>query len=140
MSFEFFLSQIFQAGLVRTSEERTMANKIMSEWSLCLAYNSPAAQEEARACVPLDSLRQRVDLDLLSPTEAQKSDPDWTDKAREHLLVVELLDWFKNDFFQWLDDVKCPGAPACGAGSLTGQGQSPPTPQEMADGARNVEM
>ena len=36
-----------------------------------------------------------------------KTDPDWMEKAREHLLVVELLDWFKNDFFSWMDDVKC---------------------------------
>ena len=31
----------------------------------------------------------------------------WIDKAFEHLLVAELLDWFKNDFFSWMDDVKC---------------------------------
>ena len=76
-----FSTLFFQPGLARNKEENAMANKIMSEQTMCLAYNSPSAQEEARACVPLDSLRQRVDLDLLSPTHEQKSDPDWAQKA-----------------------------------------------------------
>ena len=129
--------QLLQAGLARTNEERIMAIKIMSERSLCLAYNLPSAQEAARACVPLDKLRQRVNIELLSPTESQKADPEWAQKAKEHLLVVELLAWFKYDFFQWLDDVKCEG---CGAGSLRPRGQDQPTPEELHDGARNVEM
>lgn len=49
---------------------------------------------------------------------------------------MELLRWFKEDFFSWVD---CPKCEACGGETRRLEKNLQPTQQEAADGARNIE-
>lgn len=51
------------------------------------------------------------------------------------LLLLELKEWFKNDFFSWVDKPACEG---CG-GETEGGGPVAPTAQEQGEGAGRVE-
>ncbi len=54
------------------------------------------------------------------------------------LLILELLAWFKDDFFSWVD---CPKCDACGGETarLEERSQLEPNDQERKDGANRVE-
>ena len=69
----------------------------------------------------------------------KKDDPSIAASTVRDLLVLELLLWFKEEFFSWVD---CPVCQVCGAVSQRlgeGAAQLRPTEKELQDGARNVE-
>ena len=112
--------------------EYAFANSLHSERQLALKYEDPAALEAARRVVPLDKLRSKAKEVL---EEIKKEDATASDKMLTDLLLLELLRWFKKDFFTWFD------APECDKCRVKAElkGNTEATSEEQADGARNVE-
>uniref|UniRef100_A0A0K2T0P7 Peptide-N(4)-(N-acetyl-beta-glucosaminyl)asparagine amidase n=2 Tax=Lepeophtheirus salmonis TaxID=72036 RepID=A0A0K2T0P7_LEPSM len=68
--------------------------------------------------------------------EASKYHQYVNDKLMKDLLLMELLSWFKNDFFQWFDAPKCSN---CNDQVTKTIGCVTPTDIELRDGASIVE-
>ena len=67
---------------------------------------------------------------------AKAKDPSLKEELYRDLLLLELKEWFKTDFFSWVDSPPCP---SCGGPTQT-CGMGVATAQERADGAGRVEM
>ena len=67
---------------------------------------------------------------------AKAKDPSLKEELYRDLLLLELKEWFKTDFFSWVDSPPCP---SCG-GPTQSCGMGVATAQEREDGAGRVEM
>ncbi|XP_032716878.1 peptide-N(4)-(N-acetyl-beta-glucosaminyl)asparagine amidase isoform X3 [Lontra canadensis] len=97
-----------------------------------LVYENLALQEKALACIPVQELKRRSQEKL---SRARKLDKG-TNVSDEDFLLLELLHWFKEEFFQWVNDIlcsKCGGQTKCRGESLF------PNDDEMKWGANRVE-
>ncbi len=71
----------------------------------------------------------------------RKADPSTPPATVRDLLLMELLEWFKEDFFSWVDSPECD---SCGEKTTrleeaSASASVAPTEREKKDGARNVE-
>ena len=73
-----------------------------------MAYENPKAQIEARKAVPLDKLKKaaKEKLEKLKAAESQDS-TKIVEEVEDDIFVIELLGWFKNEFFKWFDGYEC---------------------------------
>ena len=99
---------------------------------LAKEYEDEAAQAEAKRAAPLEELKARA-REMVE--ELKKEDPSTPQSLEKDLLLVELLRWFKKDFFSWFDRPECD---RCGV-KADPKGDIEPTKEEENDGARNVE-
>ena len=78
--------------------------KLRAEHELCMAYENPKAQIEARKAVPLDKLKKaaKEKFEKLKAAESQDS-TKIVEEVEDDIFVIELLGWFKNEFFKWFD-------------------------------------
>eukprot|EP01147_Barroeca_monosierra_P009533 gene9533-10402_t len=88
-------------------------------------YENPQLQEEARRCIPTDELKRRA-----------ATRKDVTEKSDADRLLLELLAWFKKEFFSWVDSLPCD---FCGKKTKVA-GVAPPTQDEIRWEASRVEM
>ncbi|XP_005937554.1 peptide-N(4)-(N-acetyl-beta-glucosaminyl)asparagine amidase [Haplochromis burtoni] len=96
-----------------------------------LLYENPELQQKARSLIPHQELYSAAQQKL---KEANESDP----KCKigiEDFLVLELLRWFKNDFFTWVDCLPCH---LCGGQTQNAPSLSPST-DDLHWGAQRVE-
>nr|CAG4649340.1 EOG090X06HD [Scapholeberis mucronata]SVE93625.1 EOG090X06HD [Scapholeberis mucronata] len=93
-----------------------------------LKYENVTLQAKAKACVPLPELLTRTQQNCSSDA---KSDP----KLFRDALLVELLTWFKNDFFTWFDAAHCN---SCNR-RMENAGLGVPTAEDVKYGASRVE-
>ncbi|CAK6435699.1 unnamed protein product [Pipistrellus nathusii] len=97
-----------------------------------LAYENLALQQKALACIPVQQLKKRAQEKL---SRARKLDKG-TNFSEEDFLLLELLHWFKEEFFQWVNDILCS---KCG-GKTKSRGEGLfPTEDELKWGANRVE-
>ncbi|XP_064444833.1 peptide-N(4)-(N-acetyl-beta-glucosaminyl)asparagine amidase isoform X2 [Mirounga angustirostris] len=97
-----------------------------------LVYENLALQEKALACIPVQELKRRSQEKL---SRARKLDKG-TNVSDEDFLLLELLHWFKEEFFQWVNDILCS---KCG-GQTKSRGESLfPNDDEMKWDANRVE-
>ncbi|XP_044610390.1 peptide-N(4)-(N-acetyl-beta-glucosaminyl)asparagine amidase isoform X2 [Equus asinus] len=97
-----------------------------------LVYENLALQEKALACIPVQELTRRSQEKL---SRARKLDKG-TNVSEEDFLLLELLHWFKEEFFQWVNDIFCS---KCG-GQTRSRGESlSPNDDELKWGANRVE-
>ncbi|XP_046536434.1 peptide-N(4)-(N-acetyl-beta-glucosaminyl)asparagine amidase isoform X2 [Equus quagga] len=97
-----------------------------------LVYENLALQEKALACIPVQELKRRSQEKL---SRARKLDKG-TNVSEEDFLLLELLHWFKEEFFQWVNDIFCS---KCG-GQTRSRGESlSPNDDELKWGANRVE-
>ncbi|EGD83085.1 hypothetical protein PTSG_03725 [Salpingoeca rosetta] len=73
-----------------------MVQTLTSHISRMRIYEQPALQAQARARIPVDELRRRAD-----------DRDDKGEKSAEDRLLLELLRWFKKEFFTWVDTLPC---------------------------------
>ena len=92
-----------------------------------LSYEDPEAQEEARKVVPIEDLevKAKEKFEALKSSADSKVDP----AMERDLLLLELLNWFKSDFFSWVNQPECDKC----KGKTESKGYVPPIPQEQAD-------
>ena len=88
--------------------EQKFLAKLRAEHELCMAYENPKAQIEAREAVPLDKLKKaaKEKFEKLKAAESQDS-TKIVEEVEDDILVIELLGWFKNEFFKWFDGYEC---------------------------------
>uniref|UniRef100_A0A673T5Z6 Peptide-N(4)-(N-acetyl-beta-glucosaminyl)asparagine amidase n=1 Tax=Suricata suricatta TaxID=37032 RepID=A0A673T5Z6_SURSU len=97
-----------------------------------LVYENLALQEKALACIPVQELKRRSQEKF---SRARKLDKG-TNVSEEDFLLLELLHWFKEEFFQWVNDILCS---KCG-GRTKSRGESLfPNDEELKWGANRVE-
>uniref|UniRef100_T1IJ72 Peptide-N(4)-(N-acetyl-beta-glucosaminyl)asparagine amidase n=1 Tax=Strigamia maritima TaxID=126957 RepID=T1IJ72_STRMM len=102
--------------------------KLVSKFNHVLIYEDPNAQQKALDHIPLTKLQQSATRRAkLAAGEHQLDANDY--------LLSELLEWFKQDFFTWVDKPNCD---ACHQ-PTTPIGQLPPTPEEISGDASRVE-
>lgn len=90
-----------------------------------LVYENPALQAKAKASVPLN--------ELLSKAKNQCHSTD--SQVLRDALLIELLNWFKNEFFSWFDAAHCQ---VCNV-SMQNRGNGVPTSEDVRYGANRVE-
>ena len=119
-------------------------------------YEAIPAQEAALAAMPLVRLAeeacervQELRTTDMTPGEEGSAYPllegdagQQDNAAPGHLLwrdclLKVLTSWFKNEFFQWVNNPSCD---ACGSDATQGVGAAQPTPAEASGGAGRVEV
>uniref|UniRef100_A0A9L0T7H1 Peptide-N(4)-(N-acetyl-beta-glucosaminyl)asparagine amidase n=1 Tax=Equus caballus TaxID=9796 RepID=A0A9L0T7H1_HORSE len=97
-----------------------------------LVYENLALQEKALACIPVQELKRRSQEKL---SRARKLDKG-TNVSEEDFLLLELLHWFKEEFFQWVNDIFCS---KCGGQTRSRDESLSPNDDELKWGANRVE-
>uniref|UniRef100_A0A8C9S0Q2 Peptide-N(4)-(N-acetyl-beta-glucosaminyl)asparagine amidase n=1 Tax=Scleropages formosus TaxID=113540 RepID=A0A8C9S0Q2_SCLFO len=96
-----------------------------------LVYESPALQQKALACIPHQQLRVAAQDKL---EQARKADSE-CNLMEEDLLMLELLRWFKEEFFTWVNCLPCSN---CG-GETQSSGSLSPSADDLCWDAHRVE-
>ncbi|XP_032378231.1 peptide-N(4)-(N-acetyl-beta-glucosaminyl)asparagine amidase isoform X2 [Etheostoma spectabile] len=104
---------------------------LQSNFQHVLLYENPELQRKARSHIPHQKLSSAAELKL---KEAKEADPECK-LGIEDFLVLELLRWFKQDFFSWVDCLPCSSCkgPTQNASSLS------PSTDDVRWGAQRVE-
>ncbi|CAD5206345.1 unnamed protein product [Bursaphelenchus okinawaensis] len=100
-------------------ERQFLHNHIVSVVDRVKEYEDEITQTLALSVIPLDKLKEQSKVD---------------GKVKEALLAKNLMKWFHDDFFRWLDQ------PECCKKKTTFIGDSPPSADERQRGADKVEV
>ncbi|XP_078520091.1 peptide-N(4)-(N-acetyl-beta-glucosaminyl)asparagine amidase isoform X1 [Lissotriton helveticus] len=113
------------------ASEMKFFKTLQSNFQHMLMYESPILQSKALAVIPTPTLKSKACESLM---KAKEVDKDF--KADEaYCLLLELLHWFKNDFFQWVDSLPCI---RCGGQTQTREALTP-SAEDLRWGATRVE-
>uniref|UniRef100_A0AAQ5XR11 Peptide-N(4)-(N-acetyl-beta-glucosaminyl)asparagine amidase n=1 Tax=Amphiprion ocellaris TaxID=80972 RepID=A0AAQ5XR11_AMPOC len=104
---------------------------LQSNFQHVMLYENPELQLKARSAIPHQELSSAAQKKL---KEAKEADPECK-LGIEDFLVLELLRWFKQDFFSWVDCLPCS---RCGGPTQHGSSLSPST-DDLRWGAQRVE-
>ncbi|XP_018425568.1 PREDICTED: peptide-N(4)-(N-acetyl-beta-glucosaminyl)asparagine amidase [Nanorana parkeri] len=96
-----------------------------------LVYERPELQQKARDQIPVSELQARAQEKLL---QARSLDSEST-VNEDDFLMLELLRWFKEDFFHWVNSLPCS---QCNGQTETKESLSPST-DDLRWGATRVE-
>ncbi|XP_062265410.1 peptide-N(4)-(N-acetyl-beta-glucosaminyl)asparagine amidase [Platichthys flesus] len=104
---------------------------LQSNFQHVMMYENPELQQKALTHIPHQQLSSAAQHKL---KEAKAADPDCK-LGIEDFLVLELLRWFKQDFFSWVNSLPCSrcGGPTENASSLS------PSSDDVRWGAQRVE-
>lgn len=94
-------------------------------------YEVPSNQSAALAEIPSDFLMGVASAKCESSSQTN-SNPD----LLRDMYLLELMSWFKNDFFTWMDSPNCPRCQR----PTTPLGHGRPTQEELAKSASRVEI
>ncbi|XP_033068712.1 peptide-N(4)-(N-acetyl-beta-glucosaminyl)asparagine amidase isoform X2 [Trachypithecus francoisi] len=97
-----------------------------------LIYESPALQEKALACIPVQELKRKSQEKLSRVRKLDKG----TNISDEDFLLLELLHWFKEEFFHWVNNILCS---KCGGQTRSRDRSLLPNDDELKWGAKKVE-
>lgn len=98
----------------------------MSGFATVAKHHSFENQEKARAIIPVDLIHERTGKRMAESKEM----------CHAEALTRELLGWFKDDFFKWMDTGDCE---RCKIKTISAGGDRP-TEQELHFGAGTVEL
>ncbi|KAM3858299.1 peptide-N(4)-(N-acetyl-beta-glucosaminyl)asparagine amidase [Diretmus argenteus] len=104
---------------------------LQSNFQHVMLYENPELQQKARIHIPHQDLSSAADDKL---TQAKEADPECK-LRKEDFLLLELLRWFKQDFFSWVDRLPC----SCCGGSTQTTDSLNPTTEDLHWGAQRVE-
>ncbi|XP_069051182.1 peptide-N(4)-(N-acetyl-beta-glucosaminyl)asparagine amidase isoform X2 [Lepisosteus oculatus] len=113
-----------------TDSRMTFFRTLQSNFQHVMLYEDVTLQEKALAHIPAERLWTAAKEKL---QEAQKADPGKLNA--EDLLLLELLRWFKSEFFSWVNSLPCS---RCG-GPTQASGQLPPSTDDLRWDAHRVE-
>ncbi|TNN78979.1 Peptide-N(4)-(N-acetyl-beta-glucosaminyl)asparagine amidase [Liparis tanakae] len=104
---------------------------LQSNFQHVMLYESLELQQKARNQIPHQQLSSVAEDKL---REAKEADPECK-LGKEDFLVLELLRWFKQDFFSWVDCLPCSQCKGRTHNALP----LGPTPDDIRWGAQRVE-
>lgn len=104
---------------------------LQSNFQHVMVYENLELQRKAKSCIPHEQLSSNAEKKL---KEANEADPDCK-VGQEDYVVLELLRWFKQDFFSWVDSLPCS---RCG-GQTHNMGSLSPSTEDLRWGAQRVE-
>ncbi|XP_035537083.1 peptide-N(4)-(N-acetyl-beta-glucosaminyl)asparagine amidase isoform X3 [Morone saxatilis] len=104
---------------------------LQSNFQHVMLYENPELQQKARSCIPHQQLSSAAEHKL---KEVKEADPECK-LGKEDFLVLELLRWFKQDFFSWVNCLPCS---SCGGQTQNARSLSPTT-DDLRWGAQRVE-
>ncbi|KAL0962145.1 hypothetical protein UPYG_G00336290 [Umbra pygmaea] len=106
-------------------------NTLQSNFQHVMVYENSELQRKALGVIPHQQLTTAAKEKL---QQAKKDDPE-CNLSEEDLLLLELLHWFKKDFFSWVDSLPCSrcGGPTQSSGSLS------PSTEDLRWGAQRIE-
>ncbi|XP_062970151.1 peptide-N(4)-(N-acetyl-beta-glucosaminyl)asparagine amidase isoform X1 [Cynocephalus volans] len=110
----------------------TILKVLQSNIQHVLVYENLALQEKALACIPVQELKRKSQEKLSSTRKLDKG----TNLRDEDFLLLELLHWFKKEFFHWVDKISCS---KCGGQTRSRGKLLLPDDDELKWGANNVE-
>jgi len=123
-------STLMMPGVLVT--EREFHLKLLAGLQHMDAFEDPLAQTAARSVMPVEKFEKEAKAKFNSAKAADKS---ISERLLRDLVLLEFKEWFKTDFFKWVDSPKCE---SCG-GDTVGGGMLAPTHQEQLDGAGRIE-
>ncbi|XP_005348611.1 peptide-N(4)-(N-acetyl-beta-glucosaminyl)asparagine amidase isoform X1 [Microtus ochrogaster] len=95
-------------------------------------YENPVLQEKALTCIPVNELKRKSQEKLFKARKLDKG----TNVSDEDFLLLELLHWFKEEFFRWVNNIVCS---KCGGETRSRDEALLPNDDELKWGANNVE-
>uniref|UniRef100_A0A2K6EN19 Peptide-N(4)-(N-acetyl-beta-glucosaminyl)asparagine amidase n=1 Tax=Propithecus coquereli TaxID=379532 RepID=A0A2K6EN19_PROCO len=110
----------------------TILKVLQSNIQHVLVYENLALQEKALACIPVQELKRKSQEKL---SRARKLDKG-TNISDGDFLLLELLHWFKQEFFHWVNNMLCS---KCGGQTRSRSKSLLPNDDELKWGANNVE-
>jgi peptide-N4-(N-acetyl-beta-glucosaminyl)asparagine amidase len=110
------------------SNQNLFMQKLYAAIETIKAYEDEYARAMALSCVPIDELEER-----------KSSSSSSSSLGKKDRFVVELLKWFKHEFFEWCDKPKCSKCSQTGT-NMTCIGMAKPTEDDLEFGANRVEM
>ncbi|XP_071502656.1 peptide-N(4)-(N-acetyl-beta-glucosaminyl)asparagine amidase-like [Diadema antillarum] len=116
------------------AQEQSFAQKLTSSASHVMIYEDPLLQQKARDKIPYEELRQKAQQRLNRIATATSDEDDAPLDLRDCLLL-ELLKWFKERFFRWMNAPKCSSC----RGQTRSVGMLEPTAEELRWDAGRVE-
>ncbi|XP_007505246.2 peptide-N(4)-(N-acetyl-beta-glucosaminyl)asparagine amidase isoform X1 [Monodelphis domestica] len=125
--------QLLDAALppAQTGTASAILKMLSDKFEDVLIYENVSLQKKALTCIPVQELQRRLKKKF---ERAKDLDPD-ADLGEEDFLLVELLQWFKGEFFQWVNSLPCS---KCGGDTMP-RGELPPDEEERRWGANRVE-
>ncbi|XP_040289093.1 peptide-N(4)-(N-acetyl-beta-glucosaminyl)asparagine amidase [Bufo bufo] len=124
-------------GTAQPAPSPTLASEIkffktlQSNSQHVLTYELPELQQKAREHIPVSELKARAQ-EKLQQARSLESD---TTMNEEDFLTLELLRWFKEQFFSWVNSLPCS---KCG-GQTVAKGSLTPSADDLRWGANRVE-
>ncbi|KAH0627320.1 hypothetical protein JD844_002881 [Phrynosoma platyrhinos] len=98
---DFNLNPTAQSAVMTT--ESLFLKTLQSNFMHVMIYENPALQKKALACIPIQELRKKAQEKLLQLKQVDRGSlVDEND-----ILLLELLNWFKCDFFEWVNNLSC---------------------------------
>ncbi|XP_006006863.1 peptide-N(4)-(N-acetyl-beta-glucosaminyl)asparagine amidase isoform X1 [Latimeria chalumnae] len=116
--------------LPRESEKKFI-RILLSNFKHVLVYENPSILQKALTCIPVQVLRVRAQEKLSSAKNLCED----TKINEQDLLLLELLQWFKGEFFRWVNTLPCG---RCG-GQTNSSGFLQPSTDDLRWDANKVE-
>lgn len=109
-----------------TAVERAFLARLLEARTQVLKYEDPDLRAKAKACVPFEQL----------VVQAKSKSPAKSDnKLFRDIFLVELLDWFKQDFFKWFNGASCNSCNQL----MSFSGNGTPNSEDLKYGATRIE-
>lgn len=125
--------QRLETSLVQSLEmAANMLKVLQSNFEHVLVYEDPSLQQKALASIPLQQLKGKAQKKLAQATRLDKG----AHVNEDDFLLLELLNWFKNDFFHWVNSVPCS---RCGGQTEQKSDKLTPTDDDLRWNASRVE-
>jgi len=129
------MSHIVQSKL-SDAQEPQFRQQLLGLISNFSRYEDPLNREKALRVIPVDDLTQIAEAKWNSCAGAEEGSPLDTSTVRD-LLLLELLRWFKEEFFTWTDKPICP---ICSKVTQLISSTGNVTPEERRKSASRVEV
>ncbi|XP_041477857.1 peptide-N(4)-(N-acetyl-beta-glucosaminyl)asparagine amidase-like isoform X1 [Lytechinus variegatus] len=115
--------------------EQTFSQKLQNSSEHVMKYEDPLLQQKAREKIPFQDLKTKAEQRLRRISSASSDDDEGILPDFRDCLLLELMKWFKERFFRWMNSPNCS---SCG-GRTRAVGNLPPTTEDLRWGAGQVE-
>ncbi|KAL9650934.1 hypothetical protein ABK040_015037 [Willaertia magna] len=96
---------MFSNQITNHSEhEKKILNKLLSYHQQSSQYTDEQLKLKARSIIPVDNLHQKAEQ---AYKEQKLLRPNDSNVILERFIIKELLAWFKNEFFKWVNNPPC---------------------------------